>query len=82
MLNKRAYTLISGKVCHLTLIEPKRQTLPEINVYTRLFGSIEYALAQQKKILALLYWLNYLEFLEDTCTIEPVIRVNYFKINL
>ena len=80
--NRHVCTFISGKVRLLILIEAKRQTLPEINVYTRLFGSIEYALAQQKKILALLYWLNYLEFLEDTCTIEPVIRVNYFKINL
>ena len=39
--NKRVYTFISGQVCLLTLLEPKRQTWPEINVYTRLFGSIE-----------------------------------------
>ena len=40
--NKRVYTFISGQVCLVTLIEPKRQTWPEINMYTRLFGSIEY----------------------------------------
>ena len=27
---------------HLTLKEPKRQTLPEINVHARLFGTLEY----------------------------------------
>ena len=42
--NRRVYTFISGKVCFLTLIEAKRQTLQEINVYTCLFGSIEYIL--------------------------------------
>ena len=42
MPNKRACTLISGKVCLLTLIEPKKQTLPEINVHARLFGTLEY----------------------------------------
>ena len=41
--NKRACTFISGKVCLLTLIEPKRQTLPEINVHARLFGTLEYS---------------------------------------
>ena len=30
--NKRACTFISGNVCPLTLIVPKRQTFPEINV--------------------------------------------------
>ena len=39
---KRARTFISGKVCLLTLIEPKRQTLPEINVHALLFGTLEY----------------------------------------
>ena len=37
--NRRAYTFISGKVCLLTSIENKRQTLPEIN---GLFGTLEY----------------------------------------
>jgi hypothetical protein len=41
--NKRVYTFISSKVCLLTLIEPKRQTLPEINVYARLFSTLEYS---------------------------------------
>ena len=40
--NKRARTFISGKVCLLTLIEPEWQTLPEINVHARLFGTLEY----------------------------------------
>ena len=40
--NRSPCAFISGKVCLLTLIEPKRQTLPEISVYTCLFGSIEY----------------------------------------
>jgi hypothetical protein len=31
--NRYVCTFISGKVCLLTLIEAKRQTLPEINVY-------------------------------------------------
>ena len=39
---KRARMFISGKVCLLTLIEPKRQTLPEINVHALLFGTLEY----------------------------------------
>ena len=40
----------------LTLIEPKRQTLPEINVHARLFGTLEYLasifldLSQSKKL--------------------------------
>ena len=38
--NKRACTFI---VCLRTLIEPKRQTLPEINLHARLFGILEYA---------------------------------------
>ena len=29
-------------LCLLTLIEPKRQTLPEINVHARLFGTLQY----------------------------------------
>ena len=41
--NRRVYTFISGQVCLLGSIKVKRQTWPEINVYTRLFGSIEYA---------------------------------------
>ena len=34
---------ISGKVFLLTSTEDKRQTLPEINVHARLFGTLEYA---------------------------------------
>ena len=30
------------QVCLPTLIEPKRQTLLEINVHARLFGTLEY----------------------------------------
>ena len=41
--NKRACMFISGKVCPLPLIKHKRQTLPEINVHARLFGTLEYA---------------------------------------
>ena len=52
--NRHVCTFISGKVRLLILIEAKRQTLPEINVYTRLFGSIEYAPScYQTKILKL-----------------------------
>ena len=40
--NKRACTIISGQVCPLTLIASKRQTLPEINMHARLFGTLEY----------------------------------------
>ena len=40
--NRRVYMFISGQVCLLGSIKVKRQTWPEINVYTRLFGSIEY----------------------------------------
>jgi hypothetical protein len=36
--NRCACTFISGKVCILTSIEDKRQTLTEINVHARLFG--------------------------------------------
>ena len=39
--NRRVYTFISGQVCLLGSIKVYRQTWPEINVYTRLFGSIE-----------------------------------------
>ena len=42
VLNRRACTFISGKVCLLTSIEDKRQTLPEINMHARLFGTLEY----------------------------------------
>ena len=34
--NRRACTLIAGKICLLTLIEAKRQTLPAISVHARL----------------------------------------------
>ena len=47
-LNRHVCTFISGKVRLLILIEAKRQTLPEINVYTRLFGSIEYVQRRPK----------------------------------
>ena len=40
--NKPACTFISGKVCLLTLIEPKRQTFLEINVHAGLCGTLEY----------------------------------------
>ena len=40
--NKGAYTFISGKVCLLGSIKVKRQTLPEKNVYARIFGTFEY----------------------------------------
>ena len=36
------YSFISSKVCLLTSIEDKRQTLPEINMHARLFGTLEY----------------------------------------
>ena len=49
MPNKRACTFISGKVCPLTLKEPKRQTLPEINVHARLFGTLEYSGGGQRE---------------------------------
>ena len=39
--NKRTCTFISGKVCFLGSIKVRRQTLPEINVYARLFGTLE-----------------------------------------
>ena len=40
MPNKR---VISGKVvCLLGSIKVRRQTLPEINVHARLFGTLEY----------------------------------------
>ena len=41
MPNKRVYMFISDKVSLLTLIELKRQTLLEIKVYVRLFGTLE-----------------------------------------
>ena len=49
MPNKRACTFISGKVCPLTSIEPKSQTLQEINVHARLFGTLEYVLLLNKR---------------------------------
>ena len=39
--NKPAYTFISGKVCLLGSIKVRGQTLPEINVHARLFGTLE-----------------------------------------
>jgi len=39
--NRSPCAFISGKVCLLTLIEPKRQTLPEINAQGLLFGTLE-----------------------------------------
>ena len=39
--NKRACTFISGKVCLLGSIKVRRQTLPEIIVHARLFGTLE-----------------------------------------
>ena len=39
--NKHAYMFISGKVCLLGSIKVKRQTLPEIKVYTCLFSTLE-----------------------------------------
>ena len=39
--NKRACTFISGKVCLLGSIKVRRQTLPDINVHARLFGTLE-----------------------------------------
>ena len=40
--NRRACMFISGKVCLLSSIDVKRQTLPEINVHARQFGTLEY----------------------------------------
>ena len=39
--NRCACSFISGKVCLLSSIDAKRQTLPEINVQARLFGTLE-----------------------------------------
>jgi hypothetical protein len=43
--NKRTYTFISSKVCLLSSIKVKRLTLSEINMYTRLFGILEYVIS-------------------------------------
>ena len=40
--NRRSCMFISGKVCLLSSNNVKRQTLPEINVHARLFGTLEY----------------------------------------
>ena len=48
MPNKRACMFISGKVCLLGSIEVRGQTLPEINVHARLFGTLEYILSFHK----------------------------------
>ena len=42
VLNRQPCMFISSKVCILTLIEAKRQTLPEINVQGCLFRALEY----------------------------------------
>ena len=42
VLNRQPCMFISGKVCILTLIEAKRQTLPEINIQGCLFRALEY----------------------------------------
>ena len=67
--NRRACMFISGKVCLLSSIDVKRQTLPEINVHARLFGTLEYLrFRYHSKILcklgmkprmqiAFMYWL-------------------------
>ena len=39
--NRHARTIISSKVCRLSSIYVKRQTLPEINVHARLFSTLE-----------------------------------------
>jgi hypothetical protein len=39
--NKRACTFISGKVYLFVSIKVRRQSLPEINVHARLFGTLE-----------------------------------------
>ena len=58
--NKRECTVISSKVCVLTFIEPKRQTLLEINMHARLFGTLEYPLFEvalsEVKVLLPLDW--------------------------
>ena len=40
--NRRPCTFISGKGCLLASMKVKRQTLPDINVQDRLFGTLEY----------------------------------------
>ena len=40
--NKCACTFISGKVCLLSSIKVRRQSLSKINVHARLFGTLEY----------------------------------------
>ena len=61
MPNNRLCTFISGKVCLLTLLEDKRQTLPEINIHERLFGTLEYF--QQIFVGDLLAHVGYKQFL-------------------
>ena len=41
VLNRRACTFISCKFCLLSSINAKRQTLQEVNVHARLFGTLE-----------------------------------------
>ena len=60
---------ISSKVCPLTSIEPKRQTLPEINVNACLFGKLEYYL----NFLAANLWNNILHSFVglQLCVLQP-----------
>ena len=66
--NRHICTFISGKVRLLILIEAKRQTLPEINVYTRLFGSIEYLWTLTKSGQ---FWTTYLPRLVNVVCEQP-----------
>ena len=52
--NKRLWTFISIKVCTLGSIKVERQTLTEINVHTRLFGTLEYVVTHYLLSRALL----------------------------
>ena len=49
MQNERPCTFISGKVCILGSIKVRIQTLPEINVHARLFGTLEYSGGGQRE---------------------------------
>ena len=46
--NRHACTFISGKICLLSSIDVRRQTLPEKNVHARLFGTLEYLGSKSK----------------------------------
>ena len=67
--NRRVYTFISGQVCLLGSIKVKRQILQEINVYTRLFESIEY--------LQLYMLINDL-FIGDCCWAASTINTKHY----